>query len=451
MSNSLNKDFTMKKNAILLFLFISVSLFAAEYTIETVPNPKELNNSYVSNPDNIISDNTVYQLNTKLNSLESQNGSQGVIVVLNSIGLQDIESFATSLFAKWGIGSAKNNNGFLLLFVLDQRLIKIETGYGVEGVLPDAICKRIQMEKMIPEFKKGDYDAGFIAGVDKIVSLVNKEPFDEKIVIPWDEIIPIAGIVYIVLMVLALLWINNIILKVKKDTRYITNIAKFKAIKAEKTGVIIMISAIIPVLAFVGILLFKFPFYLLVFVIPIPFTTIPANIFAKIAMLRIRREPIKCNACDGTMHILSEKQEDTYLKLSQQFEEQLHAVDYDVFVCDSCKNEAIFTLDKPSIYSDCPKCGTKAFILKEKRTLIAPTHLTGGTERTTYHCKFCGHEEHHNDNIPRLQNSGSAFVGGAVAGSLFSGRGGFSSGGGGFSGGGFGGGMSGGGGATSGW
>ena len=150
------------------------------------------------------------------------------------------------------------------------------------------------------------------------------------------------------------------------------------------------------------------------------------------------------------MHILSEKQEDAHLKLAQQFEEQLHAVDYDVFVCDSCKNEAIFTLDKPSAYSNCPKCNTKAFILKEKRTVVAPTYISAGTERVTYHCKFCGYEEHHNDNIPRLQRNSGALVGGAVAGGMFSGRGGF--GGGGFSGGGsFGGGMSGGGGATSGW
>jgi uncharacterized protein len=148
------------------------------------------------------------------------------------------------------------------------------------------------------------------------------------------------------------------------------------------------------------------------------------------------------------MHILSEKEEDAHLKLAQQFEEQLHAVDYDVFVCDTCKNEAIFTLDKPSIYSECPKCGTKAFILKDRRTIVAPTYINSGTERITYHCKFCGYEENDNHNLPRLTRTGGAIIGGAVAGGLFSGGGGFGGGGGGGS---FGGGMSGGGGATSGW
>jgi uncharacterized protein len=144
------------------------------------------------------------------------------------------------------------------------------------------------------------------------------------------------------------------------------------------------------------------------------------------------------------MHFVPEKEEDVYLKLSQQFEEQLHAVDYDVFVCDNCKNEAIFTIDRPSAYSECPKCGTKAFILKDKKLTMAPTYFNAGTERLTYRCEFCGYEENKNRRIPRLTRANSTFIGGAAAGSIFSGSGGFG-------GGSFGGGMSGGGGATSGW
>ncbi len=443
----------MKHFFVVIFIFILGFVQAAEYTVKTIPNPKTINNSYVSNPDGILREETVYRLNTILDTLEAKNGAQVAVVIVNSIGSESIEIFANSLFKEWGIGSKKNNNGLLILFVQDQKLIKFETGYGLEGVLPDIICGRIQKEYMIPEFKKGDFDAGFIAGIQKTASLVRNEPFDQKIVIPWNEILPIAAIAYVILMFLSFFWINSIANKVKTNTSFPNNIARYKALKSEKTGVIVLISVLIPVIAFVAVLLLKLPLYWLLFILPVPVTTIPANIYGKIMMRKIRRAPIKCNECDGTMHLLTEKQEDAYLKLAQQFEEQLHAVDYDVFVCESCKNEAIFTLDKPSIYSDCPKCGTKAFILKDKHTIVAPTYISGGTERTTYHCKFCGYEEHHNDNIPRLQRNTDAIVGGAVAGSIFSsGRGGFGGGGGGgFSGGGFGGGMSGGGGATSGW
>lgn len=443
----------MKKLLFLFFISVSSFLYGAEYTVETIPNPKTQDaNAYVSNPDGILKQETVSRINVLLDSLEAQNGSEVAVVAVNSIGYEDIKSFATTLFKTWGIGKSRNNNGLLVLFVLDQRKVTFETGYGLEGVLPDAISKRIQTQSMIPEFKNGNYDAGILAGVERIVSTVKNEPFETKVETPiaWNEILPLAAGVYLILIILSLVWVSNIVRKIRKDARFPNNLARYKAIKSEKTGLVVLISVLIPVIAFVAILLLKLPLYLLVLLVVVPFTTIPANIYGKIMMRKIRREPIQCNECEGKMHILSEKQEDAHLKLAQQFEEQLQAIDYDVFVCDNCKNEAIFTLDKPSAYSECPKCGTKAFILKDKRTVVAPTYISAGTERTTYHCKFCGYEEHHNNNIPRLQRNSGAFVGGAVAGSLFSGRGGFG-GGGGFSGGSFGGGMSGGGGSTSGW
>jgi uncharacterized protein len=445
----------MKSLIVNILLLVSLSVFSVEYTVKTIPNPQTANSAaFVSNPDGILKGESVQQINQMLGDLRKQNGSEVAVVVVNSIGLEEIKPFATSLFKEWGIGTAQNSNGLLVLFVMDQKLVTFETGYGLEGVLPDAICKRIQTKSMIPYFKNGDFDGGMIAGVEQIVSTVKGETFvEKKVTIPWDEIIPLAIGVYILLLLLSFVWIGSIVAKVRKNTALTNNMMRYKAIKSEKAAALLVLALILPVIAFVAILLLKMPTYLLLLILPAPLTTIPANIYGKIMMRKMRREPIKCTECDGTMHILSEKQEDAHLKLAQQFEEQLHAVDYDVFVCETCKNETIFTLDKPSIYSNCPKCNTKAFILKDKRTIVAPTYVSSGTERTTYHCKFCGYEEHHNDNIPRLRRDNTgAFVGGAVAGSILSsGRGGFGGGGGGFSGGSFGGGFSGGGGSTSGW
>lgn len=443
----------MKNLVLIVFLIFSVSLFGQEYSIQQVPNPKTTNSkAYVSNPDGILKSETVNELNTLLDSLSTQTGVEVSVVMLNSIGQADYFSFATELFKLWGIGKEKQDNGLLVLFVLDQKKVKIETGYGLEGVVTDALATRVRTQTMNPEFKKGDYDAGILNGVKRLVSIIKKEPVTEEAATPiaWNEILPIAAGIYLILIIMALVWVNNIVRKVKADTRYPNNIARYKAIKREKNAVTLLISVIIPILAFVAIILIKFPLHYILLLLIIPFTTLPASLYGKFMMWKIRRQPIACNECDGQMHLLSEKQEDTHLKLSQQFEEQLHAVDYDVFVCDSCKNEAIFTLDKPSAYSNCPKCGTKAFIQKEKHTIVAPTYISSGTQRTTYHCKFCGYEENHNDKLPRLQRNNSAIVGGAVAGSMFSGRGGFG-GGGGFSGGSFGGGLSGGGGSGGGW
>jgi len=444
----------MKKLLIIVLCSFAGFAFAAEYTIQTIPNPKTANaHSFVSNPDGILKTETVQQMNEFLDSLQAQTKTEIAVVAVSSIGENEIKPFATDLFKAWGIGRAKQDNGLLILFVLNQKKVTFETGYGLEGVLPDAICKRIQIQKMIPEFKKGNYDAGLMAGIVSAAAVIKKEPIPEepKTVIAWNEILPIAGGLYLILAVFSIIWIGNSVQKIKKDNKLKSNLARYKALKAEKSGVISLVSILIPIIGLVGILFFSNPIYLLL-LIPIPLTTIPANIYGRLMMLKIRRAPIPCNVCDGTMHILSEKKEDVHLKLSQQFEEKLHAIDYDVFVCDKCANEAIFTLDKPSAYSECPKCKTKAFIIKEKRTIIAPTYISSGTERTTYVCKFCGYEENDNHNIPRINRDNSAIIGGAVLGGLFSGSGGF--GGGGSDGGGggsFGGGMSGGGGSTSGW
>lgn len=90
------------KNILLLISILCfTSLSAVEYTIKTVPNPKEANNSYISNPDGILRAETVYQLNVTLDSLEAVNGSQVIAVVLESIGNEDIATFADDLFTEW--------------------------------------------------------------------------------------------------------------------------------------------------------------------------------------------------------------------------------------------------------------------------------------------------------------------------------------------------------------
>jgi len=440
----------MKKFLLSFICLLTGFAYSAEYTVSTIPNPKTTDaHAYVSNPDGILKTETVQQLNAFLDSLSAQTGAEVAVVAVNSIGTNEIKPFATELFKTWKIGKAKQDNGLLVLFVLNQKKVTFETGYGLEGILPDAICKRIQYQSMIPEFKNGRFDAGIIAGVQRIGSTIRKEPIQEAVVTPiaWNQILPIAIAIYLIIALITWFWMSNSIQKIRKNPTLLINIARYKALKSERTGIISLVAIIFPLVAFVFILFFSNPLFLLL-IIPIPIATIPANIYGRIMMTKIRREPIKCNVCDGTMHILSEKQEDAHLKLAQQFEEKLHAVDYDVFVCDKCANEAIFTLDKPSAYSDCPKCGTKAFILKEKRTIVAPTYISSGTEKSTYVCKFCGYEENDNHNIPRLNRNSGALVGGAIAGGFFSGGGGFGGGGGGGS---FGGGMSGGGGATSGW
>ena len=96
---------------LILFVLLGLwlgTLWAQEYTVESVPNPITANaHHFVSNPDGILSESTVNTLNAKLDSLSLNNGAQVAVVVLNSIGFDVIDNFAWSLFDKWRIGKEK--------------------------------------------------------------------------------------------------------------------------------------------------------------------------------------------------------------------------------------------------------------------------------------------------------------------------------------------------------
>ena len=156
---------------LILFLFLltgSLALAQTAYTVETVPDPKRSGGGYVSNPDLVLSTGDVERLNTLIAELERNATAQVAIVVVNSIGEDNPKEFATRLFRHWGIGQADKDNGLLIFTVMDQRRTEFETGYGLEGVLPDVICYRIGMQELVPYFRQGQYGQGLYAATARI-------------------------------------------------------------------------------------------------------------------------------------------------------------------------------------------------------------------------------------------------------------------------------------------
>jgi len=90
----------------------------------------------------------------------------------------DVFDFAIDLFSAWGVGQARNDNGLGILLVKDRREIRFVTGGGLEGVLPDAICKRIQLKYMLPAFRQGDYSLGMVQGVEAVSQLLEGSELD---------------------------------------------------------------------------------------------------------------------------------------------------------------------------------------------------------------------------------------------------------------------------------
>lgn len=157
---------------ILFACLIAVTAWATgdsvkEYkSVDDVPNVRLTDvRRYVSDPTSILSPAATDTINAILGRLEKSTGIETAVVMLPSIGENDIFDFSTSLFRKWGIGKKKSNNGLLILFVMDQHKVRFATGYGIEGTMTDAMSKRIQMQYMVPAFKRSDWNKGMVDGV----------------------------------------------------------------------------------------------------------------------------------------------------------------------------------------------------------------------------------------------------------------------------------------------
>lgn len=173
---------------LMLFLLVATLSFATgeekQYTLQDVPNVR-LNDArqYVSDPSHILSAPARDTINAVLARLEESTGIETAVVMLPSIGEEDIFNFAHELFRQWGIGKQKSNNGLLILFVADQRKVRFTVGYGLEGTMTDAMSKRIQMQRMVPRFKAGDWDGGMVDGVRAAAQVLDgsmqPEPTDD--------------------------------------------------------------------------------------------------------------------------------------------------------------------------------------------------------------------------------------------------------------------------------
>ncbi len=172
----------MKRILILLLISCLTGIVSAKvYTVEDLPNVRLQDKTrYVCNPEGILSAEATAAIDSMLYGLEQKTGIETVVAVLPSIGNEDCFDFAFSLGSLWGVGKKKTDNGLVILLVTDQRCIQMVTGYGLEGDLPDAICKRIQTKYMIPYLRNEDWDNGMVAGVKAVCNRLDGSMTNEE-------------------------------------------------------------------------------------------------------------------------------------------------------------------------------------------------------------------------------------------------------------------------------
>jgi uncharacterized protein len=181
---------------ILSFLWFIATAGAQEFPAK----PNTLVNDYTGT----LTAQQKQSLEQKLVAYDDSTSTQIAIAMVKTVGDYDIGEYALGLGRKWGVGSAKNN-GVMIVVALGDRKLSIQTGYGVEGALPDVYTKRIREDHMNPYFKQGDYYGGLNEGTDAIIGYLKGEYKNDKPKKAKGQGIPGAAIVFIIVLVIAFL------------------------------------------------------------------------------------------------------------------------------------------------------------------------------------------------------------------------------------------------------
>lgn len=445
----------------------------------------------MSNPDQVLSDIAVEQINSSLKSLENSTTIQVAVAVVNSIGNDDPHDFGVELFEYWGIGQKNKDNGLLILLVMDQHAIEFITGKGTEGVLTDVVCKRIQEDYMVPLARENNFDQCVITGVAMAVKTLEQpesvdylyeERSDSSASASGSD--DVSGVIFISIALLiywVFLWFLRkedfkstapAYLKSQNKLYYYTKIIFLNIglpmafltwqfvvrplpcwqnllffygwivlLHFEKRiRLNVLVNKMITGKDQDGLLLYNTlnkshnGWAAAAFLAPFPFLFY--HLWIKGRLRSIRNHPRKCDECGNQMIKSNEGEDDEYLKPSEQLEEKIKSVDYDIWRCSNCSS--LKKYEFPALYSKykaCPQCSAKAFYSKSKKTVVSPSYSSTG-EGMEYseclHCKFHDEKKYTIAKLTRSSSSGSSgFSSSSSSGSSGSSFGGGSSGGGG--------------------
>ncbi|MGE5240108.1 MAG: TPM domain-containing protein [Bacteroidota bacterium] len=142
-------------------------------------------------------------LENALRAFEARKGSQIAVLIVPTTEPETIEQYSIRVTDAWKLGRKGVDDGALLLVAKDDRALRIEVGYGLEGVIPDAIANRVVNEIIVPYFKQGDFYGGIHAGVSRLIRLIDGEPLPppEARDISWSGIHDLLPIAFIAVMV----------------------------------------------------------------------------------------------------------------------------------------------------------------------------------------------------------------------------------------------------------
>ena len=424
----------MKARLFLLCIFsllVSSFLSARDYSPEELKNPNiQDRRVYVADPASLVSNEAKATANSTLWNLRRKTGAEVVLVVVPNTGNYSREEFATKIFENWKVGKSDKDNGVVILIVPDQREAWIATGYGVEGIIPDISASKIIQRSVAPYMKNGDIDSAVKAVTNDVANILSNPEAAEELKSNrrdvWEEMpqsdITTEDVIAFVLSIVLICFLISMG-KFFYDSHRLKRLDRYSQARGWHDS-----KSTYLILAICSLGLGLLPLWL-----------------SRYRYKRARNKPMECPACKGKMKKLNEEEDNNLLSPSQDLEEKINSIDYDVWVCDKCGTVEKFAFpNHNSIYSECPHCHTKAMYLEKDHTILAPTTRRTGIGERIYDCKYCHNKTIKRYTIPKKEDAAAAaLAAGAILGSGRGSGGGF--------GGGFGGGRTGGGGGGGRW
>jgi len=183
----------------LFVLLLLLGLSGAELvTAQEAPIPRL--EGHVTDTARVLSDSARVELENLLSDFEQKKGAQVVVVTVPTTHPETVEQYALRVGEQWRVGRAKVDDGVILLVAKNDRKVRIEVAYGLEGAIPDAIANRIIDQYIVPRFRAGDFDGGIREGVEAILHRVQGEelPLPQRA----ESLPPLVFLVVIVVFIL---------------------------------------------------------------------------------------------------------------------------------------------------------------------------------------------------------------------------------------------------------